>query len=79
MLLQAQVRQLQIQDPRMLYFLTYTKYFVDKYNVIYNLNKYLIEYFCYRLTNDSKYLLQRYFVITYVNIHINNRFITSKL
>jgi hypothetical protein len=47
MLLQAQVRRLQIQDPRMLYFLTYAIYFVDKYNVIYNLNKYLIEYFSY--------------------------------
>jgi hypothetical protein len=60
MLLQAQVRQLQIQDPRMLYFLTYTIYFVDKYNVIYGSNKYLIEYFCYRLTNDSKYLYKGY-------------------
>ena len=38
-------KTLQIQYPSMLYFLTYTIYFVDKYNVINDLNKYLIEYF----------------------------------
>jgi hypothetical protein len=55
MLLQVPERQLQIQDPRMLYFLTYHVYFIDRYNIIYALGKYLIEYSYLNFTYDNKY------------------------
>jgi hypothetical protein len=54
MLLQVQGRRLQIQDPQMLYFLTYPVYFIDIYNVIEVFGKYLREYFASVLTNDNK-------------------------
>jgi hypothetical protein len=50
MLLQVPEGQLQIQDPHMLYFLTCPVYFIDRYNTIYNLNKYLTDYFHLNLT-----------------------------
>jgi hypothetical protein len=56
MLLQAQVRQLRIQDPRMLYFLTCPVYFIDGYNLNYDLDKYLTKYYCLDLTNANEYL-----------------------
>ena len=55
MLLQAQVRQLRILDPRMQYFLTYTVYFIDRYNAIYDLDKYLIGIFYLNLTDDNEW------------------------
>jgi hypothetical protein len=54
MLLPAQGRQLQIHQLHMPYFLTYYRYFIDKYNVIWVFGKYLREYFQLVLTNDNK-------------------------
>jgi hypothetical protein len=48
-------RQLQIQDPRMLYFLTYTVYFIDRYNVVCTCSKYLTENNEFYLTSDNKW------------------------
>jgi hypothetical protein len=51
----SQVRRLQIQAPRMLYFLTCTVYFIDRYNAIYDLDKYLIDIFYLNLTDDNEW------------------------
>ena len=55
MLLQVQGRQLQTQHLYMLNFLTYTVYFIDRYNAIYDLDKYLIGIFYLNLTDDNEW------------------------
>ena len=70
MLPQVQAIQLQIQDLYTLYFLTYILYFVDRYNVIWDVCKYLREYCLLVLTYDNKQHTKSIANITHEKIRI---------